>query len=165
MPWPGRGAEAVQFTVAAEDVAADDVLALLGQHLGQMHQWSPADKIHALPAEKLRAPDVTFFAARTDGVLAAVGAMREIDGVSGEIKSMRAADHFLGQGAGHAILLALLAEARARGYAWVGLETGRHPSFEAAHRLYLRHGFAECAAFGDYVSDDFSLCMRLDLTG
>lgn len=151
------------FVVAPDDLAGEDVLGLLAQHLGLMHQWSPADKIHALPAERLRADDVTFFAARAGGELAAVGALKALDAVSGEIKSMRAADAWRARGAGNAILCALLTEARARGYEWVGLETGKHEAFAPAHRLYTAHGFRECAAFGDYVSDDFSLCMRLDL--
>lgn len=154
----------MQFTIAPDDLTSPDVLALLDLHLGRMHQWSPAGKVHALPASQLRQPGVSFYAARVDGQLAAVGALKALDAVSGEIKSMRAEDHFLGAGAGHAILLALLAEARARGYAWVGLETGRHGAFEPAHRLYRSHGFRECPAFADYVSDDFSVCMRLDLT-
>lgn len=151
------------FDVAPDDLTGADVLGLLAQHLGLMQTWSPADKVHALPAEKLREPDVAFYAARAGGDLAAIGALKAIDSTSGEIKSMRAADHWRGRGAGHAILVALLAEARARGYEWVGLETGRHEGFNAAHRLYRAHGFAECAPFGDYVSDDFSLCMRLEL--
>ena len=151
------------FVIAPDDLTAPDVLALLALHLERMHKWSPADKVHALPAEKLRATGVSFFAARANGEVAAVGALKELDAASGEIKSMRAADSWRGRGAGKAILLALVAEARARGYAWVGLETGRHPEFDAAHLLYEAHGFRECPSFGDYVSDDFSLCMRLEL--
>jgi len=158
-----NGGTAAVFSVAPDDLSGADVLALLAHHLQRMEEWSPADKIHALPAERLRAPDVSFFAARVGGELAAVGALKALDGVSGEIKSMRAADAWRGRGAGKAILLALLAEARVRRYAWVGLETGKHPAFEPAHRLYAAHGFRECPAFGDYVSDDFSLCMRLEL--
>ena len=45
----------------------------------------------------------------------------------------------------------------------LGLETGVPEPFVPARRLYEKHGFAECAAFGDYVSDDFSLCMSRDL--
>jgi putative acetyltransferase len=152
------------FLIAPDDLTARDVTALLALHLERMHQWSPAGKVRALPSEKLRAPGVSFFAARVGGELAAVGALKALDEASGEIKSMRAADAWRGRGAGKAILLALVAEARERGYAWVGLETGRHPEFESAHRLYAAHGFRECPPFADYVSDDFSLCMRLELS-
>ena len=73
---------------------------------------------------------------------------------------MRAAPDYRGKGAGEAILLTLLDEAQRRGYRWVGLETGRPEPFRPAQHLYRKHGFAEAAPFGDYVSDEFSLCME-----
>jgi putative acetyltransferase len=108
----------------------------------------------------LRAPDITFYAAWDGDTLAAVGALRELGGGRGEIKSMRAAPGYRGKGAGRAILLRLLAEAETRGLRWLGLETGRPEPFQPAIRLYEAHGFAECPPFGDYVSDEFSLCME-----
>ncbi|GGD58459.1 GNAT family N-acetyltransferase [Erythrobacter arachoides] len=151
------------FAIAAEDPATPDIAALIGQHLAEMHACSPACKVHAMPAARLAQTDVTFYAARVDGALAAVGALKALDATAGEIKSMRAADEWRGTGAGPAILAHILREARARGYRWVGLETGRHPVFGPAQRLYAAHGFRECAPFAGYVSDDFSLCMGLPL--
>ena len=136
---------------------------LLSAHLQEMHRWSPACKVHAMPVERLQQPDVTFFAAWQGEELAAVGALKQIDGARCEIKSMRAAPAFRGRGAGQAILVHLLAQAKARGCNWIGLETGRHEEFIPGQRLYQKHGFAECKPFGDYVSDDFSLCMELRL--
>ena len=151
------------YRIARDDLTGHAVLALLQAHLDEMHRWSPACKVHALPAERLREPDVTFYAAWDGETLAAVGALKELDLVRGEIKSMRAAPTYRGKGAGRAILEHLIAEARARDYAWVGLETGRPEPFEPAKRLYEAHGFTECAPFGDYVSDAFSLCMERNL--
>jgi len=148
------------YAIAPDRLEDAEVLALLQLHLDEMHSWSPACKVHALPAERLRACDVAFFAARAGGTLAAVGALKELSPDRGELKSMRAAPAFRGKGAGEAILLHLLAEARGRGYRWVGLETGRPEPFRPAMRLYAKHGFAECPAFGDYVADEFSLCME-----
>ncbi|MEC9066929.1 MAG: GNAT family N-acetyltransferase [Pseudomonadota bacterium] len=148
------------YAIAPDRLEDAEVLALLQLHLDEMHSWSPACKVHALPAERLRARDVAFFAAREGGTLAAVGALKELSPDRGELKSMRAAPAFRGKGAGEAILLHLLAEARGRGYRWVGLETGRPEPFRPAMRLYAKHGFAECPAFGDYVADEFSLCME-----
>lgn len=148
------------YRIAEDDLSGEAVLALLQAHLDEMHAWSPACKVHALPAERLRAPDVTFFAAWDGDRLAAVGALREIDRARGELKSMRAAPAYRGKGAGRAMLGHLLAEARRRGYRWVGLETGRAAAFADAQRLYAANGFTECAPFGNYLSDDFSLCME-----
>ena len=112
-----------------------------------------------MPIERLRASDVTFYSA-WDGVrLAACGALKELDPAHGELKSMRAHPDYRGRGAGKAVLAHLLAEARTRGYARVSLETGRPATYLPARRLYESHGFAECPPFGDYVWDDFSICM------
>nr|WP_237392358.1 GNAT family N-acetyltransferase [Aurantiacibacter rhizosphaerae] len=140
-----------------------DVLALLDRHLAEMHRSSPACKVHALDAARLKEPGVTFFTARHDGELAAVGALKRLGNRQGEIKSMRAADSYRRTGAGEAILLRLIAAARAEKLTWLGLETGRHAVFEPAQRLYAKHGFVPCDAYADYVLDDFSMCMGMDL--
>lgn len=148
------------YRIAADDLGDPQVLALLQAHLDEMHRWSPACKVHALPASALRAPGVSFYAAWQGDDLAAVGALRALDDGRGEIKSMRAAPAYRGRGAGKAILRHLMAEAKARGYRWVGLETGRTEPFQPAIGLYRAHGFSECAPFGDYISDEFSQCME-----
>jgi putative acetyltransferase len=142
-----------------DSLSGEQVLALLQFHLDEMHRWSPACKVHAMPAERLRQDDVAFFSAWDGEQLAGCGAIKHLDERHGEIKSMRAAPDYRGKGVGHAILLRLLEEAWTRGYARVSLETGRPEPFAPAHRLYLSHGSAECPPFGDYVSDEFSLCM------
>lgn len=151
------------FAIIRDDLSGDAINALLQLHLDEMHQWSPANKVRAMPAQRLRQDDVTFFAAWADDVLAACGALKELGGGRGELKSMRAAPQFRGKGAGKAILLHLLGEADQRGYHWLGLETGGTEPFMPARRLYEAHGFTECAPFGDYVSDEFSLCMEKQL--
>ena len=113
--------------------------------------------------ERLRAPDVTFFAAWAGEHLAGCGALKHLDPTHGELKSMRAAPAWRGRGVGKAMLHHLLAVARARGYARVSLETGRPEPFLAARRLYEAHGFTECPPFADYPLDPFSLCMTRTL--
>ena len=152
-----------EYRIVKDDLSGPEVADLLRLHLGEMHQWSPACKVHALPLERLREPDVAFWSAWDGERLAAVGALKELGAGRGELKSMRAAPEYRGKRAGEAILLHLMSEARERGYTWLGLETGVPEPFVPARRLYEKHGFAECAAFGDYVSDDFSLCMSRDL--
>lgn len=151
------------LTIVPDDLTGEEVLALLQLHLDEMHQWSPACKVHAMPAERLRQPDVAFFSAWDGDRLAGCGAIKHLDDSHGELKSMRAVPEYRGKGVGKAILLRLLEEARARGYARVSLETGRPAPFAPAQALYRAHGFAECPPFGEYVSDDFSMCMTKDL--
>ena len=151
------------LTIRPDDLTDQRVLALLALHLDEMHQWSPACKVHALPPERLREPDVSFFSVWEGDELAAVGALKAIDDTHGELKSMRAAPAFRGKGVGEALLVHLIEEAVRRGYTWLGLETGGTKEFVPAVRLYEKHGFAECPAFGDYISDEFSVCMEKHL--
>ena len=151
------------YRIVPDDLAGEAVVSLLAFHLAEMHRWSPACKVHAFPVERLRAPDVAFYSAWVGEELAAVGALKDLGGGRGEIKSMRAAPAFRGRGAGEAILLHLMGVARARDYRWLGLETGRPEPFQPAASLYRKHGFVEVPPFGDYVSDDFSLCMAREL--
>ncbi|MXP40642.1 GNAT family N-acetyltransferase [Altererythrobacter soli] len=151
------------YRITADDPLRPEIAALLDLHLAEMHRWSPACKVHAMPAERLREADVTFFSAWDGDTLAAVGALKELGPARGELKSMRAAPEYRGKGAGQAILLHLIAEARRRGYTWLGLETGRPEPFQPAAALYRKHGFSECADFGDYLGDEFSVCMSRSL--
>lgn len=163
MAQAGRKFPPAAFSITPDPLESADVLALLERHLEEMHANSPACKVHALDAKRLKEPGLTFYAARLDGELAAVGALKRLGADQGEIKSMRAADKWRGTGAGEALLLHLIAAARAQGLTWLGLETGQGPVFEPAHALYRKHGFAPCEAYADYVIDDFSLCMGLAL--
>ena len=148
------------YRIEEDDLTGPEVTALLEFHLVEMHRWSPPESVHAMPVERLRQPDVTFYSAWDEDRLAAVGALKALDPTRGELKSMRAAPEYRRQGAGQAVLHHLLAEAERRGYRWLGLETGRPEPFRPAQALYRKHGFSECPPFGDYVADGFSICME-----
>ena len=152
-----------EYRIIEDDLQGAEVADLLAFHLAEMHALSPPCTVHAMPVERLRQSDVTFYSAWDGEALAAVGALREIDAARGELKSMRATPAYRGKGAGEAILLHLVAEARRRGYTWLGLETGRPVAYLPAQSLYRKHGFTECAPFADYVADDFSICMERHL--
>jgi putative acetyltransferase len=151
------------YTIREDDLTGPDVAALLRLHLDEMHQWSPPESVHAMPVERLRAPDVTFYTAWDGDRLAACGALKQLDPRHGEIKSMRADPAWRGKGAGKAILLQLLAEARTRGYTRLSLETGSTDEFAPARGLYASHGFGECGPFTGYGEDPFSIFMTRTL--
>ena len=152
-----------EYRIIEDGLEGPEVTDLLAFHLAEMHALSPPCKVHAMPVARLRQPDVTFYSAWDGEALAAVGALREIDAARGELKSMRATPAYRGKGAGEAILRHLVAEARRRGYTWLGLETGRPDAYLPARSLYRKHGFSECADFADYIGDAFSLCMIREL--
>lgn len=148
------------LVVAVDDPVRADVVALLTQHLADMHATSPAESVHALDPAALARPHVTFLTARdADGVLLGCGALQELAPDHGELKSMRTAAHERGRGVATAVLGRLLALAAERRFARVSLETGPQDYFAAARRLYARHGFVECPPFGPYVPDPFSVFM------
>jgi putative acetyltransferase len=152
-----------ELNMIEDDLTGAEICDLLRLHLSEMHTWSPPESCHVMPVERLRQADVTFWSAWHGDNLAGCGALKEIDSQHGEIKSMRAHPDYRGKGIGKAILLHLLGEAKQRGYARISRETGRPQPFIPAQRLYEGHGFAECPPFGDYVSDDFSMCMTKEL--
>ena len=149
--------------IVEDDLSGADVQTLVAFHLAEMHKHSPACSVHALPADKLRQPGVTFWSAWLGADLAAIGAMKQLDEGHGELKSMRAAPTFRGKGLGEAMLLHLIGEARARGYRRLSLETGSGAAFGPAIGLYRKHGFVACGPFGDYADDPFSTFMSLAL--
>lgn len=151
------------YRIIADDLTGKDVIALLRMHLDEMHQWSPSESVHAMPVERLRQPDVSFYSAWDGDRLASVGAIKHLGDGRGELKSMRADPDYRGRGAGKAMLMHLLQVARNRDYRWLGLETGRPQPFVPARSLYEANGFTPCAPFADYVSDDFSICLSRTL--
>jgi len=146
-----------------DDLSGAPTRTLIARHLAGMHANSPPESVHAFDVQKLRQPGVTFWSAWVGEALAGCGALKVLDAERGELKSMRVADAFLGQGIGRAILEHLLAEARARGLRTVWLETGSAPAFVPALRLYESAGFRRCGPFGDYRLDPFSVFMTREL--
>ena len=144
---------------AIEDPLTTDVRALLQTHLDFCHEVTPAEFSFALNVEKLRAPEITVFTAREDGVLLGVGALKVFEPGHGELKSMHTAKASRGKGVGRAIVNHIVAHAKNIGLIRVSLETGSHPPYEPARKLYESCGFEMCEAFGDYELSDFNVCM------
>lgn len=140
-----------------------ELAALIHEHVGEMHALTPAKSVHALDLGGLAGADITLWTAWVDDELYGCGALRELDPRHGEIKSMRTAGNHRNEGVGRAVLDHLLAQARARGYERVSLETGAAVEFAPAQRLYERAGFVRCGPFGDYREDPYSVFMTLRL--
>ena len=139
------------------------VIGLLEAHLRDMHAITPAESVHALDLSGLRAADIHFWSAWIEGTAVGCGALRDLGGGHGELKSMRTDASRRGQGIGAALLAHLLDQARARGIGQVWLETGATAHFAPAHRLYARAGFERCGPFADYTNDPHSVFMTLRL--
>ncbi len=153
---------APSLLVTAEDPRSPAARALLERHLAFAHQTTPAGHVHALDLDGLCHASITFCGVRQDGVLLAVGALRELDPSHGEIKSMHTAAEARGRGLGRMMVQHLLGLARQRGYRRVSLETGTAPAFEPARRLYERLGFVVCPPFASYTDNPFSMCLTIE---
>ena len=149
--------------IERDDILRADVRALLAEHLTSMHALSPPESVHALGIEELKSPDVTFWTVWEGDVLMGCGALKELDAKHGEIKSMRTPAKRRRRGAGRAVLAHILAEARARGYTRLSLETGSLEEFKPAQALYESVGFVYCGPFGSYEEDPYSRFMTLEL--
>jgi putative acetyltransferase len=136
-----------------------EVVALLREHLQGMHLHSPPESIHALDLDALRKPDITFWAAWEASELMGCGALKEIDPLHGEIKSMRTVAAHLRRGIAAALLQHIIDEAKRRSYARLSLETGSMEAFAPAHKLYASFGFEPCGPFADYAEDPYSVFM------
>jgi putative acetyltransferase len=153
----------VSIVVRQDDLLSAEVQSLISEHLSGMHSNSPPGHVHALAIENLRAPGVTFWAARVDGILCGCGALKEMDPLTGEVKSMRTRAAFVRRGVGQAILDEIVRTARQRGYSRLLLETGTGLAFDPAHALYRRNGFEWTGPFGEYTATDFNVFMAKDL--
>ena len=115
--------------------------ALTGPYLPEQH--------HYLPLEQLFDGNVRFFAARLDGVAVGCGGVAFYDGFA-EVKRMFTQPTARRQGVAAAVLRHLEEEAKGAGYSVLRLETGVYQA--EAIGFYVRAGFEECDAFGDYLS-------------
>lgn len=149
--------------IEIDNLSRPDVLALVAEHLNDMHEVTPLEHVFAFDAAKLRAPDVTFWTAWDTGTLLGCAALKELSPTAGEVKSMRTPAHLRRHGAGRALLQHVVTVARERGYHELFLETGRQDSFAPAHALYRSAGFSDCGPFGSYTDNGNSvfMCLRL----
>jgi len=149
--------------IELDDLSRAPVLSLLEEHLRNMYELSPPEKVFAFDASKLKAPGVTFWTAWNGESLLGCAALKEISATEGEIKSMRTPTSLRKTGAGRALLNHIIDVARSRGYHALYLETGCHPAFLPAQTLYRSAGFAVCGPFGTYRENGNSVFMSLRL--
>jgi putative acetyltransferase len=153
----------VVLDIAPDDPSAPDIERLLTIHLEFADEVTPSGHVHALGQSGLEAGDVTLVSARQTHELLGIGALKELDPLHGELKSMHTAEQARGRGVGAAIVTHLLSIARERGYRRVSLETGTMEAFRPARLLYERFGFRRCEPFGDYTDNPHSVCMTIEL--
>lgn len=149
--------------IRLDDLTGGEVIALLNEHLADMYATSPAESVHALDVDALKASNIRFFSAWQQDKLAGCVAIKTLDNQMAELKSMRTARAFRSQGVGQALLQFIIDHAKAQGFTSISLETGTQDYFAAARALYRKFGFTDCGPFGQYQLDPNSHFMTLNL--
>lgn len=153
----------MDLEIVVDDPRRPEVVAVLQRHLRQMHDVTPVEGVFAFAAEALADPTISFFSGRVAGTVVSVGALKHLEDGHVEIKSMHTVSEARGRGFGTAMLTHLLAEAAARGYRRISLETGNMDAFAPARVLYEAAGFVVCPPFGPYIGSTTSTCMTKTL--
>ena len=151
------------FDIRLDDLSGDPTRALLAAHLAGMHASSPPGHVFALDLSGLQTANVTVWSAWDGPAICGIAALKQHDGGTGEIKSMRTHPDHLRRGVAAALLEHIIGQARARSMRTLSLETGSGPAFEPALSLYKRYGFLDGPPFADYALSDFNQFLHLSL--
>ena len=115
------------------------------------------------PGTAPSASDIAYFVVVRDdsGTGIGCGGLRQLDGLSAEVKRMYVTPAARGSGAADTVLDALETFAVAQGWTHLRLETGdRQPDAVA---FYRRRGFERIPNFGAYLDSTSSLCFEREL--
>lgn len=138
-----------------EVVVASGLLAELDADLLRRY---PGEPINGIEPTEFRLGGGYFVLAHVQSELAGCGAFRPYSRSAVEIKRMFVRPPFRGEGVGRAMLRALEAEARKRGFTESILETAvRMPE---AIALYHSCGYHVIEPYGQFVGSARSVCMR-----
>lgn len=155
-------ADSITITRAA---LADDVSrALIAQLNAELDAAYPEPGANhfGLDPDEVAPGRGAFLVVYRDGEPVGCGAVRTLDGETGELKRMYVSPEARGAGIGRRLVDALEAEARALGLRRLVLETGTRQ--QAALALYRATGFVPIPLYGEYLSSpETSICLGKDL--
>ncbi|MCF2949538.1 GNAT family N-acetyltransferase [Paraglaciecola aquimarina] len=149
--------------IKLDDLTHPKIALLLEEHLADMRATSPPDSVHALDLNNLRSTDITFWSIWSDAELLGCAAIKKLNNIHYEIKSMRTARIHVRKGVANRLLQHIIQFALDKSILRLSLETGSQDFFIPAHQLYLKYGFEYCEPFADYSPDPNSKFMTLQL--
>jgi GNAT superfamily N-acetyltransferase len=138
----------------------DPEVAPLLQGLTEEYQrrYGDTSEMNSVDAQEFEPPDGAFLVLLEGGATVAGGGLRRLSDDSCEVKRMWTAPNQRRRGHASALLSALEAEARDRGYSYLRLETG--PAQPEARSLYQRRGYRVIPPYGKYdVATAFELLL------
>ncbi|MFI8849693.1 GNAT family N-acetyltransferase [Streptomyces sp. 891-h] len=149
--------------IVVDDLSGPETAEFLEEHVSQMRSLTPPESKHALDLDSLRKPGTTFWSAFDGDVLVGCCALKQLDPLHAELKSMRTRPVRRRSGVASRLLEHVLGEATGMGFARLSLETGSAEFFRPARGLYEKFGFEFCEPFADYTHDPNSVFMTRKL--
>jgi len=134
---------------------------LLIKHFIELRLVSPVGSAHVLNIAGLKDPSIKFWSLWEGEELMGVGALKFLNKLHGEFKSIRVNDKFRNKGYGLKIINHLINEARKLNIEKLSLETGAGNFFQNARQLFIKCGFKTCEPFSKYEKDDNSVYMSM----
>jgi len=136
---------------------------LLTKHFIELRSVSPAGSTHVLDITGLKDQSIKFWSLWDNDEVIGCGALKFLDKIHGEFKSIRVVDKFRKKGAGEQIFNHLIEEAKKLGIKKLSIETGSGKFFEPARKLFINFGFQPCLPFAHYKEDPNSCFYTKDL--
>lgn len=149
------------WTIEARDWDDPHGIALRTSQRAELDERYGCDDHEPGPLPSAEDVSVFLMAFGPDGKAVGCGALRALDAKSAEVKRMYVVPESRGSGVAPALLAALEAAARERGWTTVKLETG--DAQPDAIRFYEREGYHRIPRFGHYVDWDISVCYAKSL--
>jgi len=137
------------------------VHSLLVAHFIELRSVSPEGSAHVLDIDGLKDPSIKFWSLWKDDELMGVGALKFLDKLHGEFKSIRVNDKHRNKNYGLKIINHLIDEAKKLNIERLSLETGSGEFFLHARKLFTKCGFSSCEPFSHYKKDINSVYMSM----
>ena len=134
---------------------------LLIKHFIELRSVSPEGSAHVLDIAGLKDPSIKFWSLWESNQLMGIGALKFLNKIHGEFKSIRVNDKFRNKGYGLDIINHLINEARKLNIEQLSLETGAGNFFQNARELFAKSGFKTCEPFSHYEKDANSVYMTM----
>ena len=130
-----------------------EVNELLTKHFIELRAASPKGSAHVLDIPGLKVASIKFWSLWEKESLLGCGALKFLDKVHGEFKSIRVHDNFRNKGNGIKVINHLIEEAKRLNIKRLSIETGAGDFFIPARKLFNKCNFEPCEPFAHYKKD------------
>ena len=130
-----------------------EVRELLNKHFIELRAASPEGSAHVLDVAGLKVPSIKFWSLWENKKLLGCGALKFLDNIHGEFKSIRVHDNFRNKGNGIKVIDHLILKAKILNIKRISIETGASNFFIPARKLFKKCNFEPCEPFAHYKED------------